>query len=101
MTTEVHVALIQDTETRQRIFRVRVTSNVRKGLRASNDIPANSDRVEYRVAIAAAACAEHQNEKYGDRHNPDYIAKVAVEAYREVLQKLEKSGGSEAASTLA
>lgn len=101
MSTEVHVALLQDTDTLERVFRVRVTSKVRAGLRASNDVPATSDRLEYRVAIAAAACAEHQNEKYGDRHNPDYIAKVAVEAYREVVQKLEKNGGSQAASTLA
>jgi len=101
MSTEVHVALLQDTDTKERVFRVRVTSRKRVGLRASNDIPANSDRLEYRIAVAAAACAEHQNEKYGDRHNPDYVAKLAVEAYRDCLKQLEAKGGSTAASTTA
>lgn len=101
MTTEVHVALLKDTDTGETVFRVRITSNVRKGLRASNDVPVNAAHREKHIAIAAAACAEHQNEKYGDKHNPDYVAKVAVEAYKDVLKQLEHKGGDSAGTTLA
>lgn len=87
--SEVRVALKVDEGNPERYFHVQVKSKRRKGLLSGVKIPSSEGRIELKIAAAGGSVAEDQNEKYGDKHNPDECAKLAVEAYRDVMRKIE------------
>lgn len=89
MSTTLSVALKQRSEDLSRFFDVRVKSNVRPLIWGTLEVDVNAARIEHTIACAAGAIAEQQNENYGDVHNPDYCAKLAVEAYHDCLRKIE------------
>lgn len=89
MSSYISVALKMRSEDLSRFFDVRVQSNIRKGIWGTVEVDAKASRLEKLIATAAAAIAEQQNEKYGDQHNPDYCAKLALEAYHDCLRKVE------------
>lgn len=69
--------------------RVRLRSLVRPGLISQNDVDrAGLAPFKFRVALAAAALAEHQCEKFGDKHDPDRIAYEAEDALRKAEMEL-------------
>lgn len=94
MSTTLSVALKQRSEDLSRFFDVRVKSNIRPLIWGTIEVDVNASRIEKLIAAAAGAIAEQQNEAYGDRHNPDYCAKLAVEAYHDCLRKIELGEGS-------
>lgn len=94
MSTTLSVALKQRSEDLSRFFDVRVKSNIRPLIWGTIEVDVNASRIEKLIAAAAGAIAEQQNEDYGDRHNPDYCAKLAVEAYHDCLRKIELGEGS-------
>jgi len=92
----VEVELVA-TETGQRAFRVKVSSDLRFGLKAVYDvIPSSSGLntprdVERAVAAAGGACAEYLCEKYDDDLDPSVCAKEAQLALIDLCKKLGKA----------
>lgn len=88
MSTQVRVALMYDDEAPQdKYFRVTVCSKVKKNIMNHALIHVDSHHIDKAIMIGAGAAAEEQNEKYGDRHDPDECAKAALEAYLECKAK--------------
>ena len=73
--------------------KVRVRSKVKTGLISQDQMEYTDVKtMEYRVQAMGGALAEYQAEQFGDSHNPDEIAKLAREAFNEMMQELEASG---------
>lgn len=89
MSSKVAVRLWKNDEDNAHYFQVRVFSKKKKGVISSLDVPAGESRLEFRIAMAAGALAEQQNEKYKDKHNPDECVKIAVECFHDVRRKYD------------
>lgn len=81
---------MKNDEDNKHYYQVRLFSKRKRGVISTLNIPAEESRLEYRVAMAAGALAEQQNEKYKDKHNPDECVKVAVECFNDVRAKMER-----------
>lgn len=93
MSTTLSVSLKQE-DNGDRYWDVRVLSNRKKSIWGTLRVPCTSSHLERTIAAAAGSIAEQQNEMYRDRHNPDYCAKLAVEAYHDCLKKLASNEGN-------
>ena len=52
----------------------------------------DADR-EKRIETIGGAIAEYQNETYGDSHEPSAIAKLATEAFGQLMTEIEQVSG--------
>lgn len=69
-------------------FQVQVRSSVKPEIWAHNEVYVEEDLVSYRIELAAAACAEHLEEQYGDSFDIDSIIKEAASNYRVLVEAI-------------
>lgn len=63
---------------------ISVYSVVKIGVRLRTFLDVRAERLEYTIMVAAAAQAEQLCEQYGDRLDPEEVARQAKDAYREL-----------------
>ena len=61
-----------------------VYSVVKIGVKLRTFLSVKAERLEYTVMVAAAAQAEQLCDQYGDRLDPEEVARQAKDAYREL-----------------
>ena len=72
-------------------IRICLSSNQRPGLDTLNYADPDDKNLENLVAILAGQAAEHQNECYGDHHDPDAVANAAVRCLHKLRGMSEKA----------
>lgn len=84
---EVKVSLVRKSENSPIKVEVALKSNIpsMSGPRWSFKVLDIDSRIERNVEIVGGALAEYQNELYRDNHNPDEVARIAKETFREVM----------------
>lgn len=90
----IEVCLMQKPDTSY-FIRVRLRSQARFGLISTLDY-ATGKRLSYEelsgpISVIGGALAEYQIEQYGDLHEPEECALVAMEALRELLTDLKQT----------
>lgn len=102
MSSRIVVKLMKDTDTNRRFIRVEIVSHsllATGKLKSQIDLypdEVGSERdFEKRIEVSAATLAEHQCQKYGDKHDPASCAKAALDAWRDLKRRFEKEGPQE------
>jgi hypothetical protein len=83
---ELEIKLMQNTD-KSRFLRVRLSSDLKKGLVAQTDVPyqGTEARTEQAVFAAGGALAEYLGRNYGEQVDFDDVAKQARETFRELI----------------
>jgi hypothetical protein len=83
---ELEIRLIQNAD-KSRFLRVRLSSDIKKGLVVQTDVPyqGTERRTEQAVFAAGGALAEYLGERYGENIDCDDVAKQARETFRELI----------------
>ena len=87
---DIRVTLLQRQDGTQ-FFRVELFSRVKPRCISQGSVERDQKSIENKIAIMGGALAEHQIETYGDIHDPDSCAHLAVDTYRELIADLDES----------
>lgn len=69
-------------------FQVQVRSKVKPEIWAHNEVYLYESNIPYRMQLAAAACAEHLEEQYGDSFDIDSIVKEALSNFEVLVEAI-------------
>lgn len=88
------VKIMQCSETEKPYLRVELRSLMKTGAVSQYPIYnlTDGDHVRREVQAGSGALAEHQNELYGDHHDPEEIAKDSVEVLKRLVDHLKSEG---------
>lgn len=83
---ELEIKLMENKD-RSRFLRVRLSSDIKKGLVAQTDVPyqGTEGRTEQAVYAAGGALAEYLGNNYGEQVDFDDVARQARETFRELI----------------
>jgi hypothetical protein len=90
-TTDVKCRLMFKTETRQAWITISVRSNRRPMIWNHRHVSADSSRLEYEIARNAEDLAIYQAMVYQDIHNPQAVARAAIEALYEIMSEASRA----------
>lgn len=85
---ELEIKLMENRD-RSRFLRVRLESEVKRGVVAQTDVPyqGTEGRTAQAVLAAGGALAEYLEQTHGDSFNGDDIAKQARELFKELIME--------------
>lgn len=87
---DVRITLLQRQDGTQ-FFRVELFSRVKPRCISQGSVECDQKKIENKIAIMGGALAEHQIKMYGDIHDPDSCAKLAVDTYKDLMSDLDES----------
>ena len=88
----VALNLFRNRDTSEKYYRLELRSKMKPGRISRHEIPYTESRLEYAMEVAGGALAEHQNNIYGDDHDPDAVAAASKRALGELKKKIELEG---------